>query len=96
MLRVAGNPHGPAVLHLHQEAAGVGAVVGADGASHFGGHGYLVDGEWNFKGYTPLTPAPLPQGEGVNQTLSLGERVAKGRVRGDKEAASMYHRDCNR
>src|SRR6266568_1547122 len=46
VLRVAGHPDRPAVLHLDHEAAGVGAVVGADGTLDFGGHGdYLVLGE---------------------------------------------------
>ena len=36
----------------------------------------------------PLTPAPLPRGEGTDQTLSPGERVAEGRVRGDRAASS--------
>ena len=42
VLRVAGHPDRPAVLHLDHQAAGVGAVVGADGALDFGGHGDLL------------------------------------------------------
>ena len=42
VLAVAGHPDGLPVLDLHQQAAGVGAVVGADGALDFGGHGNLL------------------------------------------------------
>jgi predicted RNA binding protein with dsRBD fold (UPF0201 family) len=31
MVRISGYPDGAVVLHLHQQAAGVGTVIGADG-----------------------------------------------------------------
>jgi hypothetical protein len=37
-----------------------------------------VDGQFFF----PLTPAPLPEGEGKNEPFSPREKVAEGRMRG--------------
>ena len=43
---VAGHSNGAAVLHFHQQAAGIGTVVGADGTMY--GHGILVLKSYSF------------------------------------------------
>jgi hypothetical protein len=49
VVRIAGHPGRFPVRHFHQQAAGVGAVVGADGALYFGGHGYLLAQQKGFE-----------------------------------------------
>ncbi len=39
MFRITGNLKRAALFHLHQQAAGIGAIVGADEALEFLGHG---------------------------------------------------------
>jgi hypothetical protein len=41
MIRVAGYPDGEVALNLNQQAAGIGAVIGADGTM-IGFHGDLL------------------------------------------------------
>ena len=49
---IAGNAHGAAVFHLHQHAAGIGTVIGADGANDSGAHGNFPSGLCGMKHHT--------------------------------------------
>jgi hypothetical protein len=49
---IAGNAHGAAVFHLNQQAAGIGTVIGADGANDSGAHGNLPSGSCGMKHHT--------------------------------------------
>ena len=56
VLRVAGHPERATVSHGHQQAAGVGAVIGADGTSDLFGHGNTfieIDRNWQGRSRPP-------------------------------------------